>query len=173
MFNFLSRGDLEVVLDKFQFSPGDTISGKVMLKLKKQMQANKLTVSVTGEKIYTRTAIRGGIGIGINIGNGVQNNPIANDQTKIDKIFNFELPLDGSKEYNVGEYPFSIKLPSDVTQQPTSANSNGTLGTVANVVNAMNSLTGGMTVRTEWFVEAQLDIPGAIDMRKKVIINVA
>ena len=159
MFDFLSRGDLEVILEKFQFSPGDTVSGKITLKLKKPTQANKLTVSVVGQKITKKREI-----------NFAGNMP--REQTTIDKIFSFDLQLDGSKEYTEGEYPFSIKLPVDIVQQQTMANSEGALGTVAKVFNAVNNLSGGTTVRTEWFVEAQLDVPKAIDMRKKVMINV-
>lgn len=160
MFNFLSRGDLEVMLDKLQFSAGDTISGKVTLKLKKPTQANKLTVSVTGQKIYTTRKM--------NLASH-----IPDERMQIEKIFSFEQPLDVAKEYSEGEYPFSIKLPMDVTQQQTLTQADGALGTVAKVMNTINSLTGGTTVRTEWFVEAELDVPKAIDMRKKVIINVA
>ena len=48
----------------------------------------------------------------------------------------------------------------------------GVAGAVVQVINAVSSMSGGTTVRTEWYVEAQLDIPGAIDMRKKIVINV-
>ena len=176
MFNFLSRGDLEVALDKYQFSPGDTVSGKVTLKLKKPTQANKITISVTGEKTITTNRSRGvGIGNGVSIGFGSQNSSSSMTnmpETQTEKIFSFELPLDGSKEYTEGEYPFSIKLPADIVQPQTPANIGGAAGAVAQVINAVSSMSGGTTVRTEWYVEAQLDIPGAIDMRKKVVINV-
>jgi hypothetical protein len=38
---------------------------------------------------------------------------------------------------------------------------------------ALNMVTGGQrtNVRTEWYLQAELDIPGSIDMRKKVQIN--
>ena len=107
-----------------------------------------------------------GLGGGFSFGPGVQSG--MNEQTSVSKMFYFELPLDGSKEYTEGEYPFTVKLPNDINQTQNADNSGGAFGTVSKIL----SMTSGMSVRTEWFVEAKLDIPKAIDMREKVLINV-
>ncbi|MCK4491033.1 MAG: hypothetical protein KAU03_00310, partial [Candidatus Altiarchaeales archaeon] len=46
----LSKGDIEISLEKYNFSPGDTIKGKVSLKLKKPVNAKQLRLVFVGEK---------------------------------------------------------------------------------------------------------------------------
>ena len=63
------------------------------------------------------------------------------------------------------EYKFSLLIPKDVGKNTTPE---GTLGNVMKVMRAFSS-----TSRTiKWSVVARLDIPWAIDMTKKVRINI-
>ena len=162
MFNFLSRGDLEIVLDKYQYTFGDTIKGKITLKLKKPTQANKISIELCGTKTTTV----------YNYGPNVQLSEREN--TNIQTIYDFTLPLDGAKEYTEAEYPFEIKTPTtnpDI-QVNASANATGTLGQIAQTFATFENMTGKMNSKVTWYLEAQLDISGAIDMRKKVQISV-
>ena len=49
MFGF-GKGSIEIQLEKYNFSPGETISGNVSLKVKKQEKAKAVTIRLIGEQ---------------------------------------------------------------------------------------------------------------------------
>lgn len=152
MFGF-GKGKIEIQLDKFNFSPGETIEGTISLKLKKPLKGNELSVRMYGEQKSSSMGLDG------------------RRSSRTVKIYDFKQPLDGEKEYEAGEqplvYPFKIKIPAQILEQKKAPE--GKLGTV---MQAAKFLSGGAT-RISWYLQAQLDIPKAIDMRKKVQINLA
>jgi hypothetical protein len=154
MFEFLGfgRGKIEIILDKYNFSPGETISGKANFKLNKIVHARGAKIRVFGVKkeVKINKAVFGNSGK-LNHGQGF--------------IFDFTQPLDNEKDYS-GEfsYEFKVTIPSNVL-----TNISGVMGSL---VNSLQMLSG-VSSSIKWYVVAYLDIPGAIDISKKVQINVA
>ncbi len=144
VFGF-GKGKIEVSLEKYNFSPGEIIKGKISLKLKKPTRAKALKVGLVGEKKTT------------------QYRTSSSSQSKT-HFFDFEMPLDGEKEYLEGDYNFEIKIPANVLQvQPG--------GAVGDIVKGIQLLSG-KDVRISWHVIAKLDIPSGIDVSKKVQVNI-
>ena len=167
-----SRGTISVVLDKYQFSRGEKVTGKISVNLKKVIHAQKITVSV----IATKEIIERKINLvnpqtqgGVNFGNQMQ------EKDHEDTIFKFEMPLDGEKDYLQVEYPFEIIIPQDAA------------GTNSSNLNPMGAMIGGMGANMqidpkvpvtmidsniEWKVCAQLYIPGKLDLLGFTQINI-
>ncbi len=144
VFGF-GKGKIEVSLEKYNFSPGEIIKGKISLKLKKPTRAKALKVGLVGEKKTT------------------QYRTSSSSQSKT-HFFDFEMPLDGEKEYLEGDYNFEIKIPANVLQvQPG--------GAVGDIVKGIQLLSG-KDVKISWHVIAKLDIPSGIDVSKKVQVNI-
>ncbi len=140
------KGKIEIIPDKYNYSPGEEIKGRVILKLKKPVEANKLTIGLVGhreEKVYR------------NGKNG----------TETRTVFSFYQPLDGKKDYPASEqtYEFSMKVPSDIQKK-----TEGALGTVLNTLSSIGM--GPNPIR--WYLTADLDCKG-IDLFKKVQVNIA
>ncbi len=152
----LGRGKLEILLEKFNFFPGETIKGKLILELKKPILAKELKIGLFGLKITTRqvTSFKG----------------TPTTQTRKDFIYRFEMPLDGEKEYLKGEYPFEIKIPENILQAPQKT-SEGILGTILKTAEVISTIAG-VSSRIEWYLEATLAIPKGFDMKKKIKINI-
>jgi len=148
LFGF-GKGKIEVVLENYNFSSGETIKGKVILELKEPLRAKALKVGLIGEKIvYERTSQ-------------------GRDVPRIIHIYSFEMPLDGEKEYLNGEYNFEIKIPADILQSRK-----------PNILGDIDFIKGGLRItstneRLSWYVIAKLDIPMGIDVSKKVQVNIS
>jgi len=145
VFGF-GKGKFEIILEKYNFSPGETIKGRILMKLKKPTQAKALKVGLVGEKKTT------------------QYRKTSSSQSKT-HFFDFEMPLDGEKEYLEGEYNFEIKIPSSVLQRPAPG------GAVGDIVKGIQLLSG-KDVRINWYVIAKLDIPSGFDVSKRVQVNI-
>jgi hypothetical protein len=138
----LGKKEIEVDLGKYGFSPGETIAGKVTLKLKRPTEARQLRVELIGERTITRMG-RGSTG---------------RDKSH---IYDFKMPLDGEKTYSGGEYYFQVKIPSNILQTVPMPG-----GAVGEAVKAVEFLSGIHT-RISWFVRAILDRPGKKDISSK------
>ena len=161
VFGF-GRGKIEVALEKFNYTYGDTVKGTVKLKMKQPTDARELRVFLRGEQ---RTSSGGGVGIPVGPGTlRVGSGSGSRSRSSMQRIFDFKLPLDGEKTYTEGEYPFEIKIPADLKNRRPE----GALGTA---VDALNFL-GGTVRRINWYLEANLDIPSGFDVSKKVQINI-
>jgi hypothetical protein len=93
--------------------------------------------------------------------------------TRIEHIYDFKQQLDSEKEYSQGgEYHFEIKIPADILgmgpQMPE-----GRLGQVLKVVQTAAAMTGTISRRRlQWYLLAKLDVPGGLDISKKVDITI-
>lgn len=163
MFGF-GKGKIEVILEKYNFKPGETIKGKIKVKMKKPTKARQLKVVFAGTKTSSSSNTMGLGNSGARIGIGSRNR----QQTKTTQEFihKFEMPLDGEKEYTEQEYDLEILVPVDVLQRGS-----GPGGNVGAALQAVQFLSGSST-RIEWFVQATLDIDKGLDVNKKVQINV-
>jgi hypothetical protein len=148
------KGKIAINLDKYDFSPGETISGTVVLKLKKPVDATELSVGLVGTRetsSYSRNS-KGAAG--------------ASKNTKEENIYNFKKPISGEKQYPVGEssYPFQIVVPKDTGKFSTG-------NQVADTVIKSMQFLSGATSKIEWYVLANLDMKG-FDISKQVRVNI-
>ena len=95
MFGF-GKKEIEIFLEKYNYSLGENIGGKISLKLNKPTKAKALKVGLIGERLITET--------------GRTADGKINSHQRKEYVFNFEMPLDGEKEYSQGEYNFEIKI---------------------------------------------------------------
>ena len=88
----IGEGSLEITLDKYTFSVGDTINGKIILKLNKPKQANSLRVEFYGEILKK-----------------------SGKSTHMQRVHHVKAEISGKRQYQPGEtIAFSLKVPSDI-----------------------------------------------------------
>ncbi len=155
MFGF-GKGKIELILEKYNFRPGETIKGKVSIKMNKPTKAKELRVEFAGIKNISTNNISFGKGIN------------TSKKTKTEFIHDFKMPLDGEKEYTQGEYSFEITIPAGILGAGGSL-PEGAAGTAIKTLQFL----GGNSTRIQWFVQATLDIEKSLDLNKKVQINIA
>lgn len=163
MFN---KGTIEIVPDKYDYSPSETVTGKVKLALNAPTMAKKLSITLFAEETDTSSQV--GIMMNNSIGAGTQ--------TRRSTVFNVEIPLGGEQEYSAGEYPFSITIPAEQTPaQMQQALGDGVLGAMVGIAGALSAINPTMrTSKRDWYLKADLDIPGMFnDVKNQVQINVA
>ena len=143
-----SKGKIDIVLDNYNYSPGDTINGKIKLTINKPIHSKELKIKLIGEKIQKSYT---------SVGTSTRSS------TDTQVIFDFSEPVAGVKDYEPGDnlsYDFKIKIPQNLIKSPQLT---GVLGVIQNLA-MMNTMV-------KWFLVADLSIPG-IDLRKKVQINI-
>jgi hypothetical protein len=160
------KGKINVTIQKTHYAPGDIISGNVSLTLKKPVKAREVNISLIGEHKSTQTAPQFGGTMG---GGGMS----MSTTTKTVRIYDFKQQLDSEKEYSQGrEYHFEMKIPAD-TMSMRPLMPEGKLGQVLNVAQTAAAMTGAIPFqRIKWYLLAKLDIPGGLDISKKVDITI-
>ncbi|MEM4598758.1 MAG: hypothetical protein QW400_03660 [Candidatus Diapherotrites archaeon] len=148
MFGF-GKGKIDLQLEKFNYHPGETIKGKVILALNKPVKARRLKVRFFGERQKRETVVVG----------SRRSTDYSNEI-----VYSFEMNLDGEKEYIGREYNFEIIIPQDLTAKVDLSNA-GALG-------AVMQFAMSMAPKPRWFVEAALDVPMGFDVAKKLQINI-
>lgn len=139
-----------IMLDKYQYKPGDEIKGSVGLKLQKPMRARKLYVSLLGKVKTTHRDSKG------------------NMHTEDITIYDFTIPLDGENDYLNELYPFKIKIQSDILEMHSSSSQinqilQEKLGTLGVILGKMATMGQGPV---RWMIHAQLDLPMKLDVHK-------
>lgn len=161
-----SRGKVTVIPDKYNFTLGEKVTGKVFVELKKPITGSKLTVSLIAQRRSVRP----------NVSYNQMRSSDQRTQQVNQTVYSFEMPLDGEKEYSQGEYPFEINIPQSVPGMQSGVNGQpeGVAGQVIGAITQLNAMTGGamMGSRIDWNLHAQLYVPGKIDIRGKTQINV-
>jgi hypothetical protein len=145
-------------LEKYNYTPGETIKGTIKLNLKKPVQARKLEVAFIGRRRDKQSSASV-----VGMASGSKHR----SQTSYTTIFDFKMPVAGEKEYQNEEYPFEMKIPSDVLQNNPTLE--GKLGQAATAVRIL----AGTSSRIDWFVKAQLDVPKKFDIKQsqKIILS--
>jgi hypothetical protein len=162
------KGKINIAIQKGHYAPGDIISGNVALTLKKPVKAREVSISLIGEHKSTQTAPQFGGPMG---GGGMS----ASTTTKTVRIYDFKQQLDSEKEYSQGgEYRFEIKIPADtLSMRPLMPEQEGKLGQVLKVAQTAATMTGAIPFqRIKWYLLAKLDIPGGLDIKKKVDVTI-
>ena len=149
---------ITLMLEKYDYKPGDTIKGKVTINLKKPTNARKLEVSFIGRKMTHQSGISA---VGVATGRS------SGSKTQYQTVYSFSMPLDGEKEYHTGDYPFEMKIPENLFQGTPDLE--GKLGSAVKVAQVL----GGVSSRIDWYVKAQLDIPMGLDVKKsqKIVLS--
>ncbi len=144
-----SPGKMEVILEKYNNSPGEMIKGTIKFTTKKPVHANGVFVKLYGIE-------------------NVKQHGHGNTSSRSNYVFNFEQPLDGEKDYTGGEYPFEIKIPADVQQKGA-----GLPEGVEAAAKIAGALMGHYSSRKiDWYIDARLDVPGGRDISKKLKVNI-
>ena len=165
------KGKINITIQKTNYAPGDIISGNVTLASKKPVKARELTMSLIGEQITTG---RGStmVGPGTSTTTGVGGGSVTTHRMR---IYDFKQQLDSEKEYSQGrEYRFEIKIPADIVGMgPQIPEVEGGLGRVLKTAQAAAAMTGAIPFRRiKWYLLAKLDIPGRLDIKKKVDLTI-
>ena len=148
MFGFL-KGKATLSLDRYQFTPGETIEGDLVFRLKKPIEAEGVAIELYGMQVVTQFS--GG-----------------KRSRRTTKVFDFEQPLDGEKTYSANQdlsYRFSLRIPEDVLTQPNIPDSGfGAVVKTAQMLSGTNS-------RINWYVRGSLKVRG-FDVSKKAQITI-
>ncbi len=140
------KGSIELIPEKYNYSLGEKITGKLVLKLKKPANDGKLIIGLKCEKSET------------NYSNGKKNS-----SNYI--LFDFKFPLENKKDYSPGEYPydFSIEIPKNYSKD---------VGPIAgNIIKSINFLRGRDS-SLKWYLYSELNCSG-VDLSKRIEINVS
>lgn len=149
LFGF-GKGKIDIVIEKYNYSPGETVKGKLILNLKETVHAKSLKVGIVGEKTTTVTLTI----------NGKTNTRHSNVN-----VFSFEMPLDGEKDYVRREYDFEMKVPGNLTQPSIPE---GVAGDILKSVQILAGREGTI----KWYITAKLDVPKGFDVSNRVQVNI-
>jgi hypothetical protein len=171
---FGSKGKIDIAIQKFNYAPGDTISGSVALTLRKPVKAREVSISLIGEQLITHTQDisrrgiimgEGGMSEGImrpmmskrrgSEGITIGARSERSTMTERMRIYDFKQQLDSEREYSEGResYFFEMKIPADI-------------------LSARPQMTSPIKSPIKWYLLAKLDIPGGLDISKKVDITI-
>jgi hypothetical protein len=131
------RGSIKLSLPCTAFNPGDAIAGSFELMTKKEIQGNKLIVSLIGMK--TVRTHHGG-----------------KTRTRTEEVYRDEVVIEGEKNYFAGytaTYAFQVRAPN--LQAPDFLNSQ-----VGQILGATIRLLSDQSSGITWKVEARLDAKG-------------
>jgi len=150
---------ITLTLEKYNYTPGETIKGKIKLNLKKPIEARKLEVAFIGNKIDKQSSASV-----VGMAAGGNRHSSSSHHTK---VFDFKMPVDGEKEYHNQEYPFEIKIPDNILQNTP------TLAGKSQAAAAALRIVAGTSTRIDWIVKAQLDVPKKLDIKQsqKIILS--
>ena len=153
VFGF-GEGSITLTLDKTNLAFGETVHGKLSLKLKKEKQARQLRVRL--EAVQTQRRY-GPVLVG----------PQQRSSSRTDVLFSTDTIVDGEKLYTPPgkDYEFKIQVPakSALPAQPQ--------GGLATAMKTMQFLSG-IQSQLRWYVTASLDIPGGKDISKRIQVSV-
>ena len=145
------KGKIDIAIQRTNYAPGDTISGNVVLTLKKPVKAREVSISFIGEQIITSREKESGLGItsgGIGFSGG------GSSQSRRVHIYDFKQPLDGEREYSEGrEYRFEIKIPAAIPGKRPQT-------------------TRAFSFPVKWYLSAELDMTRAFPISKTVDITI-
>jgi len=146
----IAKGKIAISIQRFNYAPGDTISGNVALTLKKPVKAREVSILLVGEQQITQEQYTESRSIifGHKKSRGTS--------TNTESVYEFKQQLDGEKEYSQGQeyYLFEIKIPADILDKEV-------------------QMTGAIqSFPAMWYLVAKLDIPGGLDISKRVQITI-
>jgi len=134
---------ITLMLEKYNFNPGDVAKGTITINLKKPTYARKLLVSLIG----TRKVRKG-------------------NSTSWQKVYDFDMPISGEKEYQKENLNFELQIPPNILEAKTQQQA--VQNALEDKLGSAGSLIGAMAVgrgTTKWKIRVQLDVPKAFDVK--------
>jgi len=147
-------GNIALALDRYEFRPGDSVTGRVTLGLAEPIEAKRIVVSLTG------TADR--------VSYEKDASGRRRQSRHSETLCQVERELDGARTYRNESYTFSLMIPTEAGPA-SSRPDDGVLGDVARVINAVANAS---LLPTSWRVVAWLDIPWKRNIKTHVDIQV-
>ena len=149
-----NKEKIEIHLEENSFSPGETIRGKIALKLDKPMQAKSLNITLIGQALSEK-----------------QNIGVKTDEGKFD-FLKEEIKVDGKKEYYIDIYPFEIKIPENALLK--AKNWKDQIPALKLTKDLLDSdiIKPDWHEEYKWYIEARLVKKLSIDIKKKEKINI-
>jgi len=148
----IGAGKAELKLPETVYAPGQAIKGKLLLTLSGPINADGVTVKLYAEQTFRESAPKG------------------RTNTVTRRIYELPVTLDGKKEYpKTAEplsYDFKLVVPENAKQIGAPS------GSVISIGPITLSSNRGPTGPPKWFVEGQLDIPMAFDIKARTQIIV-
>ncbi len=149
---------MEVQLKQFNFHPGETIEGMIILQLNEKVNAKGVSIQFRGTMNTTSGAIN-------------------NRQTSETVLIDVSQPLDREREYEPTPapltYPFKIVIPENVIPPEVTAPAiGGVLGDALKLGQMFGALPS-VTKTYQWELNAKLDIPWGGDVGQKIQITVS
>lgn len=144
------RGSITLSLANTVFNPGDTITGSFDLHTKKELQGNKLIVTLIGTRI-TKTYHDG------------------KSRTHSTEVYRDEVLIEGAKTYNAGtqaRYTFKVSAPNMGMNAPELLNNQ-----VGQILTTAARLLSDRSARLTWKLEARLDAKG-VDLATSKAISI-
>jgi sporulation-control protein spo0M len=140
----IGEGSIDIVVDRVTVSRGDTIKGKVVLNLKKARKARGLKIRLVADRIAERS------------------DRAERDAIETIVVYSKEVMLGPEQKYAAGEseYKFEFVVPDLEPPRPNELR----IGPL--------SLQVGKGSPLSWRLDAFLDLPLALDIKKTVTINV-
>ena len=134
---------ITMTLEKYNFNPGDIAKGNISINLKKPTYARKLFVSLIGMRRVRR-----------------------GNSWHWQKVYDFDMPISGEKEYQNENIHFELKIPPDILNARTSQQAmqealEDKLGSAGKLISAISVGTGV----TNWKIRAHLDVPKKLDVK--------
>ena len=136
---------ITLMLEKYSFNPGEKVKGTITLNLKKPTYARKMFVSLEGMKKERH-----------------------GNSTSWKKVYDFDMPISGEKEYQSEKVQFELPIPPDILN-PRSAQK-AMQNTLEDKLGGAGTVISALTVGTsniKWKVIAQLDVPKSLDVKAK------
>ena len=145
------RGSIKMTLTKNSFSPGEQLTGSFELITRKEIDGNRLFVSLIGKEV---TKERHG----------------DKTRTRTREIYRDEVTIEDAKIFAAGataNYNFELATPS--SSGPDFLDS-----TLGKTLKVGMELLGGRRTHLQWMVEARLDAKGVdLAAQKKITLNMA
>ena len=143
------RGSIRVTLPRTAFNPGEKVSGSFQLKVRKNIEGNRLYTVLIGQEV---TKVRQG----------------DSTRTQTREVYRSEVTLETVRAFSAGEthrYDFEIAAPT--AQEPEFLNS-----PLGQSLKAGLELLGGQRRYLRWRIEVRLDAKG-IDLAssRRISIN--
>ena len=152
---FFSKNKLNLKLEKYSFKSGEVIKGSFIIDLKKTYHVNKIQVSLIARRQEQSRDHDG------------------NYEYYYKTLYDFSIPLVGAGDYQYQQFHFELKIPDnalDFAGKSSYKQLNGTLGKIQEIGKAFS---GYSLYPVEWLVEAHIDIPERLDMKKSQDIMIS
>ena len=145
------RGSIKITLAKDFFNEGEQITGSFELTTRKEIDGNRLFVSLVGKEV-TKERREG------------------KTRTHTREIYRDEVTIEEAKTFSAGEtmnYDFQLAIPS-------SAGDDFLSSPLGKTLKVGMQMLGGSRSYLQWIVEARLDAKG-VDLvsRKKIAVNMS